>query len=128
MPTTAMTDDAWQAHVTREAARDIGRWLEGRGRLQQPIAVLSMGDLECLASAAISRFVVLASDRIRERPQDSEDLTVLLLHQGSAPSAAGRTGASDTPMSSASTATPVTVSARCGVSTPAARSPEGATA
>ena len=43
---TVMTDDAWQAHVTREAAGDIGRWLEGRGRLQQPIAALSLGELE----------------------------------------------------------------------------------
>ena len=68
---TAMTDDAWQAHVTREAAREIGRWLEGRGRLQQPIAVLSLGELECMATAAISRFVVLATERIREQPEDS---------------------------------------------------------
>ena len=85
-----MTDDAWQAHVTREAARDIGRWLEGRGRLHQPITVLNLGELEGMATAAISRFVVLASERIRERPEDSEDLTALLLHQGSAPCAAGR--------------------------------------
>ena len=74
-----LTDDAWQAHVTREAAREIGRWLEGRGRLHQPIAVLTLGELEGMAIAAISRFVVLASERIRERPEDSQDLTALLL-------------------------------------------------
>ena len=28
-----MTDDEWQAHITREAAKAIGEWLEGRGRL-----------------------------------------------------------------------------------------------
>ena len=28
-----MTDDEWQAHVTREAARAVGAWLEARGRL-----------------------------------------------------------------------------------------------
>ena len=128
MPTTAMTDDAWQAHVTREAAMEGGRWLEGRGRLQQPIAALSLGELQCLVTAAISRFVVLASERIRERPQDNEDLTALLLHRGSAPSAAGRTAASDTPTSSASTITRATASARCAASTPARRWPEGTTA
>lgn len=125
---TAMTDDAWQAHVTRKAAKEIGRWLEGRGRLHQPITVLTSGELECMATAAISRFVVLASERIRERPQGSEDLTTLLLHQGSAPSAAGRTGASPTPASSASTAIPATGSARCAASMAARRSPEGTTA
>ena len=60
----AMTDDQWQAHVTREAAREIGRWLEGRGRLHQPITTLSLAELEGMATAAISRFVLLASERI----------------------------------------------------------------
>jgi hypothetical protein len=127
MSMTAMTDDAWQAHVTREAAKEVGRWLEGRGRLHQSIAALSLGELECMAAVAISRFVVLASERIRERPQGSEDLTALLLHQGSAPSAAGRTVASATPTSSASTAIPATASARCAASTPARRWQEGIT-
>jgi hypothetical protein len=120
-----MTDDAWQAHVTREAARDIGRWLEGRGRLHQPITVLNLGELEGMATAAISRFVVLASERIRDWPEDSEDLTALLLHRDSAPSAAGRTEASATPTSSASTAIPATASARCAASMQVRRSPEG---
>jgi len=74
-----MTSDQWQAHVTREAAKAIGQWLEGRGRLHQPIAALTMAELEALATSAISRFVVLASQRIRECPEDSEDLTQLLL-------------------------------------------------
>ena len=120
-----MTDESWQAHVTREAARDIGRWLEGRGRLHQPITVLNLGELEGMATAAISRFVVLASERIREWPEDSEDLTALLLHQGCVPSAAGRTAASATPTSSASTVTPATASVRCAASMPVRRSPEG---
>jgi hypothetical protein len=74
-----MTSDQWQAHVTREAARAIGQWLEGRGRLHQPIAALTLAELEALASSAISRFVVLASQQIHERPEGSEDLTRLLL-------------------------------------------------
>jgi hypothetical protein len=74
-----MTEDAWQAHVTREAARAIGQWLEGRGRLHQPIAALTLSELEAMAIAAISRFIVLASERIRERQEDCQGLRDLLL-------------------------------------------------
>ncbi len=74
-----MTDDEWQAHVTREAARAVGAWLEGRGRLHQPIRSLTMADLEVVAGAAISRFIVLASERIRERPEETADLRTLLM-------------------------------------------------
>ena len=74
-----MTDDEWQAHVTHEAAKAISRWLEGRGRLHQPIASLRMADLEAMAANAIARFVVLGSHRIKDQPDDAEDLTRLLL-------------------------------------------------
>ena len=74
-----VTDDEWQAYVTREAAKAIGEWLEGRGRLHQPIRDLKLVELEFMASSAISRFIVLASHRIKERPDDSEDLSRLLL-------------------------------------------------
>ena len=74
-----MTSDEWQAHVTREAAREIGRWLEGRGRLAAPVSTLTLADLEAMASVAICRFVVLGSERIRAQPEDSEDLSRLLL-------------------------------------------------
>ena len=74
-----MTDDEWQAHVTREAAREIGEWLEARGRLEKPIRSLTMRDLEAMADNAISRFIVLASHRIRDRPESSGALTSLLL-------------------------------------------------
>lgn len=74
-----MTADEWQAFVTREAAQEIGRWLEGRRRLAVPVSALTLADLEAMASVAISRFVVLGSERIRARPEDSGDLTQLLL-------------------------------------------------
>ena len=74
-----MTDDEWQAYVTRETARAVGAWLEARGRLQQPIAALTLLDLEGVATTAVSRFVVLASERIRDRPDESADLRDLLL-------------------------------------------------
>jgi len=74
-----MTDDEWQAHVTREAARVIGTWLEGRGRLHQPITTLTLLDLEAMATNAISRFVVLGMERIRDRPADAGALTRFLL-------------------------------------------------
>ena len=74
-----MTDDEWQAHVTREAATEIGAWLEARGRLDRPISTLSLRDREAMADNAISRFIVLASRRIREKPESSSALTSLLL-------------------------------------------------
>ena len=74
-----MTSDEWQAHVTREAAKAMGEWLEGRGRLHQPIAALSMADLEAMASNAISRFVVLGSQRMTSKADNAEALTRFLL-------------------------------------------------
>jgi hypothetical protein len=75
-----MTDDEWQTHVTYEAAKAIGEWLEGRGRLHQPIRCLTMRELEAMAQNAISRFVVLASQRITQRPDEtgSQKLSMLL--------------------------------------------------
>jgi hypothetical protein len=64
-----VTDDEWQAHTTREAAKAIGRWLEGRGGLHQPIRSLTMRDLETMAARANDRFVVLAAARIRNQPE-----------------------------------------------------------
>jgi len=73
-----MTDDDWHAHVTRESARAVGAWLEARGRLHQPIHCLTMPELEAMATAAIGRFVVLASERVGTEPKD-ETLTRFLL-------------------------------------------------
>ena len=73
-----MTDDEWQALVTREAAKAIGTWLEGRGRLHQQIADLTMFDLEAMASSAIARFVVMASQRIITEQEESKNLLWLL--------------------------------------------------
>ncbi len=76
-----MTDDEWQAHVAHEAAKAIGEWLEGRGRLHQPIHSLTMGELEAMAQNAISTFIVLASHRIAKVPDEpeSQKLSMLLL-------------------------------------------------
>ncbi|MGE5536360.1 MAG: hypothetical protein ACM3W7_12695 [Acidobacteriota bacterium] len=76
-----MTDDEWQAHVTRAAAKAIGEWLEGRGGLHQPIRCLTMPDLEAMAQNAISTFIVKASQRIANHPDEpgSQKLSMLLL-------------------------------------------------
>lgn len=74
-----MTEDEWQAHVTREAAREIGAWLEARGRLDQPIRSLTLRDLEALAQNAITRFIVLASRRVTQDPDGSSDLRRFLM-------------------------------------------------
>lgn len=74
-----MTPDEWQAYVTRAAAQEIGIWLEARGRLDLPIASLRLCDLENVASVAISRFVVLASHKIRDAPGQHPELENLLM-------------------------------------------------
>lgn len=76
-----MNPDDWQAHVTMEAALAMGRWLEARGRLDRPIASLTRKDLECMASNAISRFIVLASERRTAAPdaEERESLDLLLM-------------------------------------------------
>lgn len=68
-----MTPDEWQAHVTRAAALEIGRWLEARGNLHQPIASLRLGDLEAMASNAISRWIVLQSKKLQRTGWPPED-------------------------------------------------------
>jgi hypothetical protein len=73
-----MTADEWQAFVTREVAMEIGRWLEGHGRLAVPVSSLTLADLEAMASVAICRFILLGSDRSRAARQDSEDLIPFL--------------------------------------------------
>ena len=74
-----MTDDEWHAHVTREAAKAIGEWLEGRGRLHRPIRDLKLAELEAMAANAIGRFIVLASRRIKEQPDETAELHDLLM-------------------------------------------------
>ena len=76
-----MTDDEWQTHTTHEAAKAIGEWLDGRGKLHQPIRCLTMLELEAMAQNAISTFIVLTSHRIAQRPNEpgSQKLSMLLL-------------------------------------------------
>jgi hypothetical protein len=111
-----VSPDEWQAHVTTEAALAMGRWLEARGRLDRPIASLTRRDLECMASNAISRFIVLASERRTAAPDEEERSALDLLIMGypapssaaacPARSAAGRPGASATATACAGTAIP----------------------
>lgn len=74
-----MNCDEWQAHVTREAAKAIGEWLEARGRLGQPIAALTMRDLEAMAGNAISRWIVLQSQRLNRLGRPIDDPIARLL-------------------------------------------------
>jgi hypothetical protein len=77
-----MTADEWRAHVAHEAAKAIGEWLEGRGKLHQPIRTLTMPELEAMAQNAISRFIVLASHRIARAPDDSASRKLSMLLMG----------------------------------------------
>ncbi|GGO15949.1 hypothetical protein GCM10007972_24520 [Iodidimonas muriae] len=123
-----MTDDEWRAHVTREAAKVIGEWLEARGagKLSSPVASLTLADLEAMAVNAISRWIVLESERFQRQGWPEDDpICVLLLGQPAAPSAGARPGASDIAITSAPTDSRNTASARCAVSMPAPPSPTG---
>lgn len=71
-------DDAWRAFVVCEAGKEIGQWLEGRGRLHQPIARLTLAELMIMADNAISRFIVLASERTARRDPQDDALTRFL--------------------------------------------------
>jgi hypothetical protein len=65
-------DDAWADHVRAECARAVGEWLGGSVRLERPIRSLTFSELECIAEAATSRWIVLASQRIAQKPDASE--------------------------------------------------------
>jgi hypothetical protein len=74
-------DGAWLDHVRAECARAVGEWLEGTVRLDRPIRSLTFLELQCIAEAATSRWIALASQRIAERPDapESRRLSTLLL-------------------------------------------------
>lgn len=67
-PARTLDCDQWAALVQIEAAKAIGECLERRGRLDDPIARLTLKDLERLAEAAIIRWTVLYSVRLAEAP------------------------------------------------------------
>lgn len=77
-----MSEDEWQAHVTREAAREMGEWLSARGagKLRNPIASLTRQELEAMAASAISRWIVLQSERLAKAnwPRDDPIRKLLL--------------------------------------------------
>ena len=80
-PRERSADDEWADHVRAECARAVGEWLEQTVRLDRPIRSLTFFQLECMAEAATSRWIVLASQRIAERPgaPESRKLSTLLL-------------------------------------------------
>lgn len=67
-------EDQWQAHVTREAALAIGEWLLASNRLDAPVKALSLPDLEAMATAAISRWVKVWSERLDDAPEEIKSL------------------------------------------------------
>ena len=84
---TLAPDDAWRDFVVCEAGKEIGQWLEGRGRLHHPIARLTLGELTIMADNAISRFIVLASERIAKQDPQDNALTRFLYGDSPAPCA-----------------------------------------
>jgi hypothetical protein len=74
-------DEAWLDHMRAECAKAVGEWLEGSVRLERPIRSLTFSELQCIAEAATSRWIVLASRRIAEKPDapESPRLSTMLL-------------------------------------------------
>jgi hypothetical protein len=80
-PRERSSDDTWLDHVRAECAKAVGEWLEGSVRLERPIRSLTFSELQSIAEAATSRWIVLASLRIAEKPDapESPRLSTLLL-------------------------------------------------
>jgi len=80
-PTNRHPDDLWADHVRNECAKAVTEWLEGSVRLERPIRSLTSSDLQNIAEAATSRWIVLASQRIAQVPDDpvSRKLSRLLM-------------------------------------------------
>jgi len=74
-------DDAWADRVRAECAKAVGAWLEGSVRLDRPIRSLTFMELEHLAEAATTRWIVLASEKLARSPDEpgSKELAALLL-------------------------------------------------
>jgi hypothetical protein len=74
-------DDVWADHVRVKCAKAVGEWLEGSVRLERPIRSLTSSELQAIAEAATSRWIVLASQRIAQAPDasGSRRLSTLLL-------------------------------------------------
>ncbi|MBI1209269.1 MAG: hypothetical protein GC191_18530 [Azospirillum sp.] len=58
-----MSEDAFQAHATREAALAIGDWLLAGVKLTRPVRSLTRAELEHMATAAISRWITVRASR-----------------------------------------------------------------
>jgi hypothetical protein len=80
-PTSRHPDDLWADHVRKECAKAVGEWLEGSVRLERPIRSLTSSDLQNIAEAATSRWIVLASQRIAQAADapESRKLSRLLM-------------------------------------------------
>ncbi len=74
-------DDVWADQVRAECASAVGEWLENSVRLDRPVWSLTSSELQGIAEAATSRWIVLASARIASAPDEpgSRKLSTLLL-------------------------------------------------
>ena len=70
------SEDAFQAYATGEAAMAIGDWLMEGVKLNRPIRSLTRFELECMAGAAIARWIVLRSERAAAGYPDQELLSI----------------------------------------------------
>ena len=72
-----MTEDELQAASTRAAAEAMGQWLIGAGIVQKRIIHLNMAELENMATAAISGWVVKRAELLKIEEQKTSPLIPL---------------------------------------------------
>lgn len=73
-----MTEDEIQAQTTRAAAVAMGEWLIGAGIVERKIIHLRMEDLENMAIAAISGWVIKRAELEKIQSQEPPSQLVVL--------------------------------------------------
>jgi hypothetical protein len=63
-----LTEDELQRAATAAAATAIGEWLLESGRLAAPIRSLTFAELQGIATAAVSGWIVARADQAKTEP------------------------------------------------------------
>jgi len=71
--------DVWAADAAAAVAVSMAAWLKGSVQLSRPISSLTRDELERLATGAINTWIVLASKRMADMPEDSREIRKLLM-------------------------------------------------
>jgi len=65
-------DDIWLEYLREECALAVIAWLKGSINLDRPVRSLRLSEFRGMAEAATSRWIVLVSQRMKEKPVPEE--------------------------------------------------------